>query len=1005
MMKIKRFLAIVSALLSVAMVLPMFGCNTSSNGGTDATPKPTEVPEPTPEPRSIADETSLASSVVYAADLLNGIQGYYDSPDREGFTVQNLNSRAAITLKGGDGRGLSSLMNANGVPLVSGGITGYVKTADGFVFGTTSSATARVNTNMMGVYYYQINIRDLGFDTIDAQIDTYETVSAFDVDNASIGGNNITQTGVKDGAITFTVESSSDPYLVVGRKQELNGANAISFDITVSGNSTSGELFYIYDAGSNYTQDQKRSFKISEGGKTQRVNVYIPDFEGYKGNIRGIRFDIDGSEDGDTVRIENITLAKAPSVPAVKYGFEQTLHSYSDKLHSELRLLYDYEVSDLAEFGGRYVVDKSKVEKLIVGMPGGETLESIIGTVADFEYIGFDIKDAGVFGLITEPDNETKTRVTEEGGSYVIEVYIDVSGKHKKGTDTSFGHRIYADGKHTFDELKREAYFEHNPLAIEVIDQYSKASKVKAIGYDTKTGAYSFSLAGTDFSTAYRTKNRNNYYGGKIKVSASSDDRKVYFLTLGGSGCLEAAAILDDKDMLVPIQPEVCKNFRGEYEESYYDPKDSEWGVTVYPLVINANQDLTYTLLNLYQNWGAHALKQVSSISFHIGYYHLSTGTTESNCIAPYFVYGRDGWTLPDFRGCSGIMWSSQPQFNSVGRPRFVSYKVGKKVYQSEYTDTEIRSVGPVYSDLDYSYVTYDGSIEYTLRHVEFPSNDENRTFYSMTMNVLKDVKFEDARETFTLFYFDGRFQCMATTKYKAEDGSIVELSNSTNKASKEEIYKLSKDTPYYSLYDYHVKSGTNDVENFGFIVKSFDMTVGGKAFDGCLVMRNSTFSDGAILNKVEIGVDADTLEFKKGDTLKFVFILLPFGVADQKDDHNVDYVIEDSVKNPWRVASVVTGELVPDDYVAIVNCENDVAEFTVTGGRNANAVRVNGFTRLVRPKIQELVNGEWVDYVYNVQEFDGYQVNYSLDGFFDYSFIVEMENYTDTRTFRVTLG
>ena len=268
MMKIKRFLAIVSALLSVAMVLPMFGCNTSPNGGTDATPKPTEVPEPTPEPRSIADETSLASSVVYAADLLNGIQGYYDSPDREGFTVQNLNSRAAITLKGGDGRGLSSLMNANGVPLVSGGITGYVKTADGFVFGTTSSATARVNTNMMGVYYYQINIRDLGFDTIDAQVDTYETVSAFDVDNASIGGNNITQTDVKDGAITFTVESSSDPYLVVGRKQELNGANAISFDITVSGNSTSGELFYIYDAGSNYTQDQKRSFKISEGGNS-----------------------------------------------------------------------------------------------------------------------------------------------------------------------------------------------------------------------------------------------------------------------------------------------------------------------------------------------------------------------------------------------------------------------------------------------------------------------------------------------------------------------------------------------------------------------------------------------------------------------------------------------------------------------------------------------------------------------------------------------------------------
>ncbi|MBO7397970.1 MAG: hypothetical protein J6V10_02645, partial [Clostridia bacterium] len=176
------------------------------------------------------------------------------------------------------------------------------------------------------------------------------------------------------------------------------------------------------------------------------------------------------------------------------------------------------------------------------------------------------------------------------------------------------------------------------------------------------------------------------------------------------------------------------------------------------------------------------------------------------------------------------------------------------------------------------------------------------------------------------------------------------------------------------------------------------------KDFDGCLVMRNSVIKDGAFLNLVEIGLDADKLEFKKGDTIKIVFVLLPYGVTEQKDDPNVHYVIEDTVDNPWRVLECEKGTVVEDDYLAIVNAENDEAVFTVTGSRNSNAVRVNGFSKLARPKIQEKIGGEWTDITYNVEEFDGYQVNYTEDGYFSYSFIVDMENFTDQRTFRVTV-
>ena len=119
------------------------------------------------------------------------------------------------------------------------------------------------------------------------------------------------------------------------------------------------------------------------------------------------------------------------------------------------------------------------------------------------------------------------------------------------------------------------------------------------------------------------------------------------------------------------------------------------YGDTIFPLRFKENEESQFTVLNLYQNWGKYPLKQLSWIQFHVSYYHLSTGVTESNCIAPYYVYGKDGWTLPDFRGASGIMWSGQPQFNSVGRLYFLSYinSKGKKV-MTEYTDSYIRSSG-----------------------------------------------------------------------------------------------------------------------------------------------------------------------------------------------------------------------------------------------------------------------------------------------------------------------
>ena len=65
-------------------------------------------------------------------------------------------------------------------------------------------------------------------------------------------------------------------------------------------------------------------------------------------------------------------------------------------------------------------------------------------------------------------------------------------------------------------------------------------------------------------------------------------------------------------------------------------------------------------------------------------------------------------------------------------------------------------------------------------------------------------------------------------------------------------------------------------------------------------------------------------------------------------------------------------------------------------------AVRVFGLTGYERPVLEQLVDGEWVPYVTNHHEYDGYMVYYENDGTFSVSFIIETAPDTQ-QTYRVT--
>ena len=96
------------------------------------------------------------------------------------------------------------------------------------------------------------------------------------------------------------------------------------------------------------------------------------------------------------------------------------------------------------------------------------------------------------------------------------------------------------------------------------------------------------------------------------------------------------------------------------------------------------------------------------------------------------------------------------------------------------------------------------------------------------------------------------------------------------------------------------------------------------------------------------------------------------------------------------------TGEVVTDAYLPVVRCENDEAQFTLSGGRNNIAVTATGFTSVKAPRIETLLDGEWVALeVASANGYDGYSVKPEADGSYAFSFIVPTDG--APRTFRVT--
>ncbi|MCQ2463404.1 MAG: hypothetical protein MJ177_08400 [Clostridia bacterium] len=745
-------------------------------------------------------------------------------------------------------------------------------------------------------------------------------------------------------------------------------------------------------------------------------NAYFTDgFRTFYTDKNGVEHSFENST--ETGRVNTIRLGEyyyechIRDLAKCNFKVDKAFHVFSDRLYVQYSFLADKPTEKLFDFGSKYTIPYTSVTGLAIKDKNG--IHNKINCIdsESVEYIAFDTKDTGVVGFIVPSDGSTKKLTVTLGAlGYTVKQYaaFDPSAGLNDYTESggyelnkiTFGCRVYTDGTHSFDGIEKAAYEERNPLEGITVEKGTANSTY--LGYDALRGVYTVQMDGTDFQTAY--DNPQMQFTAPISIS-SNDDRTVYFRSYGLSGCLEAAAIIDSENQLVPMEVQVCKNFRDDGGEPFYSVKDYQYGDAFFPVCVRGGEQLDFTLVDLYQNWGCFPIKQLSSIEFHTSYYHISTGTTESNCIAPYFVFEKDGWTLPDFRCRSGNIWSGQPQFNSVGILKFMSHtnKVWNTVYYNELAGTEIASTGLAYCDIRNTYVDDCGDFTFTLRHAEMPQTDENRTYYTVKVKFDRDVTYRDFRNEFELFNFDGRFVKFNKACFLNENNEPESVDVYTGE--KVRFYTLGTEAPVYGFYDV-----TDDTEyqidncfgcNFALIIRDSKITVSGKESNIPFVFRDSSTAD--MTNGI-LTLDADVITFKKGDTIELNMVLLPWGTGREESYDTVMKVREDSALKPVAVTAK-TGTVVEDDIIHVVRAENGKAEFTVKGGRNNNAVVVEGFTSMKAPAIEILKDGEWTEYVTASEEhgYDGYSVKIADDGTYTFSFLYEAESPDAEYTFRVT--
>lgn len=1037
----KRIIAIISALLALSMTGAVFASCTP--GGVTNDPQESEsesTSQTDPEENSSesdknnsGDETEdgpmldcdNALSIEYANSILNGVNYYYPDYKRETAVIENQEMMLEYGLLTDGNKQVQSLKNKNGVPYVENTMDVFVRMNSGDTYyASTTKVSTTSNLFRLGYYFYEARFEGQDFlNGVEPSL-----IKKVNLSNGISGANDTKLVSNENGELSFELVNDKngvfDPYVLFadGSHTSKKDNPFTLIEITMKAGAGIRECQLYVNTGAGINNDQRYGFALIADGQYHTYTIPLYAIQGYVGKTTGLRLDFNGKDTNTcTIKEMNLVAMDMTNLPAA-LSIARSFMTYSDKMHHVLQVSAQAETSNIKEIGMLTEIRKDTVEKLIVKDASGthDTIDGI--DWATVEYIGFDIKNAGIFGYILPYDNNSGSlNVTLKDGMYVIEQTETPEGgiikPSEEGTvnanDFYMGQRIYTDDNHDFTEFLTEAEFERNPISSNFIKVDTNASDEGSyLGYDALRGIYIFKYKCI-------TAGSNDYPNVKFSVKGEGPDRKIYVMAYSdSSSVVESTVVLNEKDFLLPIPVEVGKNFsEAAGERNLYNIDDPVYSESIFPLVIKNGEMKRYNIINIYRKWGNFPLKQVSWIQFYAPYYHLSTGVTETNCIVPWYAtrISRDLNTLPDFRSMSAPPFSGD-QKNSGGTHRFLKYTDADGNYiTSENTINTIGSYGPTYADVTMDYLSDDGKIKITYNHMEMPQDDENRTYYEMKYEILEDVTIKDFAKDFSFYSVcpndpTGVYTLLG---YLGEDNEskVVDAKMAGDDAA---YYVLGKNAPYFSYMKMtEDRSNKSGYINLAFLVHSSEFIIGGEK-----VEPNFILSD--LGGTLSISLNYGELTLKKGDKITINAILLPWGSQETiydgsnglAPDQNVRDVRQNTILDPFKVTAVADCEVIETVYVPMLKTTNGKsAEFTLSGGHNNCAIRIYGFDMLTAPKVYELINDEWIPYrlasgyySYNTntsRTFDGYGVNYDGDGTFSYSFVAEINN-GKARTFKI---
>ena len=1006
----------------------------TTSEGTEAGETETDEAE-TETPAPSIEHIENGNSIEYANDIANAVQAYYYD-NRAHMAVSNGEMEYVYSLKKADSYTVEAIKSSKGKAYIENTADMFIRMTNGMTYySSLSNVSPSTNINRLGYYFYEVQYKGQNFGG-----DVSLADKEISIPLTSLTANQM-QSKKGDGEKKFIISNITDPfitvpdiaadtakynYLQLEMKIEAPDLDVQSVTVTV----------FVASGANGFDGARTVNFPAYTDGEYHTYLVPISLVSGYEGTLNKVRIDFNTPlRVKDTVFIKEVSILPVDDeYMPIKASVSRKFFVYSDKLHHTAQFVTTADIKNVAEIGMLTRIDADTVDKILIKDAKGthDKLEGV--DWSSVEAVGFDITDVGIFGYILPVHEAAGTlKVTLTDNAYVIEQTRAVKSNSLvpslpntgNANDLYLGQRIYTDENHSFDEFLFETYCERNPLtSLEITSDASSKSRFN--GYDALRGIYDLELLTSSAGWAAQFNSyQNQHLNIHFAVESGEADRKIYVMCNSKREALESGALLNGSNLLLPIPLQLTKNFSegnaNVNERDIYDLDDATFSEAIFPLDLKKGERNSYNIVMANEFWGNYPLKQLSSIRFSHPYYHLSTGINESNCITPW-----SNATLPDHRAMSSPFTHDNTQHTSGGQHVWLNYtaKNGEAV-STENVKNTITSSGNTYAEVYMDYLSNDGSIEVTYSHMEFPSRDETRTFYTMEYKVLKDISFKD---------FKNEFQFFSLTDNHAGHGvyhNIGYLDKNNEYATADALFTeggsqsfiLGDNCPYFSYYNmngrYNASTNPTGYEphdgdgyvNLAFLVYNYEFTINGKKITPNFIITEKDHT-------IYLSLDLGELSLKAGDTFSINSILLPWGSQeldgkyDTYKDQNARDVREKTLLNPLTATPVADCEAIESVFVPKVRSTNGKsAEFTISGGQDNIAIRVYGFEALTAPKLYEKIDEEWVlvdlysannpDKNGYAHYYDGYAVYYDGDGTFSYSFVTKMDNGAP-RTFKL---